>query len=147
MENEKDVSSKEILEKYIDEIKIPQSSPNDVIFTAEDVKNEIDNINNMIIQREEDQKLRLRDKLTVTVTKFLWVQLLFFNIIVLSIVLSIIVNFGFFKTIDNELATILFDFLKYYISATIAELLGMLVFILHYVFSKYLGKKNELKNK
>lgn len=87
----------------------------------------------------------MRDKLTITVTKFLWVQLLFFNTIVLSIVLSIIVDFGFFKTIDNELATILFDFLKYYISATIAELLGMLVFILHYVFSKYLGKNNKSK--
>lgn len=137
----------EILKQYEKEIKKDTPTRTDVISTKEDVENKIYNINENIIQREESQKLRLRDKLTKTVSKFIWIQLIFFNLVVLIIVLAVTSKFEYFKIINNELATLLFDFLKYYISATIVELLGMLVFILHYVFSKYSGidKINKLK--
>lgn len=126
-----------ILREYAEDISdVP---PDNIESTSaiENVEEKVSNINTNIIKEIEDQKKELREKLTKTVTKFLWVQLLFFNIIVLLIVLSVTIDFMIFKKVNNDLATLLFDFLKYYISATIVELLGMLVFILHYVFSKF----------
>lgn len=142
-------SVKDLLKQYEQEVKKISSLNDDATSRNEDIDSKIYSINEIIIQKEESQKLRLRDKLTKTVTKFIWIQLIFFNIMVLLIVLSVISNSTYFKTIDNDLATLLFSFLKYYISATIAELLGMLVFILHYVFSKYSGMEQifKLKNK
>lgn len=130
---------KELLKQYEQEVRQVSSFKDDVTSINSDIDSKIYNINETIIQKEESQKLRLRDKLTKTVTCFIWAQLIFFNIVVLLIVLSVTSDIMFFKIIDNDLATLLFSFLKYYISATIAELLGMLVFILHYVFSKYSG--------
>lgn len=140
---------KELLKQYEQEVRQVSSFKDDIIYVNSDIDSKIYNINETIIQKEESQKLRLRDKLTKTVTCFIWVQLIFFNIVVLLIVLSVTSDIIFFKTIDNDLATLLFSFLKYYISATIAELLGMLVFILHYVFSKYSGieRIKKLKTK
>ncbi len=142
-------SVKDILKQYKQEVKKISSLNDDVTSKNEDIDSKIYSINEIIIQKEESQKLRLRDKLTKTVTKFIWIQLIFFNIVVLLIVLSVTSNITYFKAIDNDLAALLFSFLKYYISATIAELLGMLVFILHYVFSKYSGMEQifKLKNK
>lgn len=142
-------SVKDLLKQYEQEVKKISSLNDDATSRNEDIDSKIYSINEIIIQKEKSQKLRLRDKLTKTVTKFIWIQLIFFNIMVLLIVLSVISNSTYFKTIDNDLATLLFSFLKYYISATIAELLGMLVFILHYVFSKYSGMEQifKLKNK
>ena len=121
----------------------------DVLSFDNDINEQIYKINETIIKREAFQKEHLRDKLTSTVTHFIWIQLIFFNTIVLLIVLSVTVKVGIFKNINNDLATLLFDFLKYYISVTIAELLGMLVFILHYVFSKYSGTEliSNIKSK
>jgi len=140
---------KDLLKQYEQEVNKVSTINDNVTSTTEDIESKIYNINEIIIQKEESQKLHLRDKLTKTVTCFIWVQLIFFNIIVLLIVLSVTSNIGFFKTINNDLATLLFTFLKYYISATIAELLGMLVFILHYVFSKYSGIEQikKIKNR
>lgn len=140
----------ELLKQYREQVKkVSSAYISDAISTNEDVDDKINNINENIIQKEENQKIRLRDKLTKTVIRFIWAQLIFFNFVVLVIILSVTSNISYFKTIDNDLATLLFGFLKYYISATIAELLGMLVFILHYVFSKYSGieRLSKLKNK
>lgn len=144
-----EITLDELLKKYKDQLKnCPISFENDTVSKDKDIEHEIYNINEIIIQQEENQKLRLRDKLTKTVTKFIWIQLIFFNIVVVFIVLSVTSNITIFKVVDNDLATLLFDFLKYYISATIVELLGMLVFILHYVFSKYsrIGRIIKKKN-
>lgn len=141
---------KELLRRYTQEVSNPSSSfSNDIVSSNNDIETKIYKINETIIQREEAQKLRLRDKLTDTVTKFIWVQLVFFNSIVFIIVVSVTVKLGIFKDVTDNVATLLFDFLKYYISVTIVELLGMLVFILHYVFSKYSGMEiiSNIKNK
>lgn len=97
----------------------------------------IQSVNLKIIAEAENQKLKLRDKLVVAIKHIIWVQLVFFNIVVFTIVLSVTSKFRVFKIIDTELSIQLFQFLKYYVSATIVELLGMLVFILHYVFSDF----------
>lgn len=134
-----DMTIQQLLQKYQDTINTMVSSDSDAISTNENIEDKIDAINSNIIQKAESQKLQLREKLTRTVTKFLWVQLVFFNVVVVVIVLSVTMNIGIFKAINNELASLLFEFLKYYISVTVAELLGMLVFILHYVFSRCSG--------
>lgn len=67
----------------------------------------------------------------------IWFQLVFFNIMVFIIVSSVTLKIPVFKEIDTALAVQLFELLKCYIAATIVELLGMLMFILHYVFSEY----------
>lgn len=138
----------EILKKYINVINrstFPSNIDEDDISPNIDIEEKIFKINEIIIQREESQKISLRNQLTKTVTIFIWIQLIFFNIIVLFIVLSVTSTLPWLREIDNELANLLFDFLKYYISATIVELLGMLVFILHYVFSKF-HRLNKLNN-
>ena len=138
-------SVEEILQRYVTEIKdkhIPDS-----IDLKQNIDEKIRHTNNWILEKTEQQKIKLRDSLTRTVKGFIWVQLIFFNIIVLLIVLSVTVKISWFKTIDNTLATLLFNFLKYYIGATIAELLGMLAFILHYVFSKNLSLSKFQKEK
>lgn len=144
-----DMTTQQLLQQYQDTISTTDSLDSDTISTNEDIDDKIDNINDTLLQKAEIQKLQLREKLTRTVTKFLWVQLVFFNIVVVVIVLSVTIKVGIFKVINNKLASLLFEFLKYYISATIVELLGMLVFILHYVFSKYSGieKIKSIKDK
>lgn len=107
-----------------------------------DSKRKNQRIERKIIKNAESQKLKLRNKLVVAIKHIIWFQLVFFNIVVLLIVASVTMKAPIFKDIDTELAIQLFDFLKYYISATIVELLGMLVFILHYVFSPH--KKMKL---
>lgn len=110
-----------------------------------DSEKEIQRVNLKIITNVENQKLILREKLVVAIKHIIWFQLVFFNIIILIIVLAVTSKAPFFKDIDIELSIRLFDFLKYYISATIVELLGMLVFILHYVFSKFSWSEILLK--
>lgn len=128
--------TEQLLEKYGTEVATLPTTPDPITVTS-NVGAVIDGINATITQREETQKLQLRERLTGTVTKFILIQLISFNVIVLIIILSVTVNIRFFKTIDNDTAALLFDFLKYYIGATVVELLGMLGFILHYVFSKH----------
>lgn len=111
----------------------------DDVLSHKDTEEKISDINEGIILKEEKQKLQLRETLTGTVKGFIWVQLIFFSIIILLIVCAVTLNTSIFNKIDNQLASLLFEFLKYYIGATIVELLGMLGFILHYVFSKYSG--------
>lgn len=133
----KDKSSLEPYKKLISS----NNNSNDETSSGEDIDQKVnsinDKLNNEIIRNQETQKLVLRERLNSTVIKFIWIQLIFFNIVVISIVLSVIVKAPFFNDINTNLAGLLFNFLKYYISATIVELLGMLVFILHYVFSKH----------
>lgn len=107
----------------------------------------IQNIARKVIKNSESQKLTLRSGLAVAIKRIIWFQLLFFNLIVLLIVSSVTLKIPFFKSINTELAIELFEFLKYYISATIVELLGMLAFILHYVFSPHKLLEILKKNK
>lgn len=102
---------------------------------AFDLDEKIEELNMGMYKKSESQRLELRAKLTNAIKHIIWFQLLFFNIVVGVIVSSVTLKFSVFREIDTELAIQLFEFLKYYISATIVELLGMLGFILHYVFS------------
>lgn len=112
-----------------------------------DLNSKITQLNIETYRQSEDQKIELRSNLTKAVKCIIWFQLIFFNIVVLLIVSSITIKIPFFKEIETNLSIRLFEFLKYYIGATIVELLGMLVFILHYVFSPYKLLEILKKNK
>lgn len=135
-------------QKIIDELKSKKKNKgkDDSLSNDVDSEKEIQAANLKIITDEENQKLELRDKLVVTIKCIIWIQLLFFNLVVFTIVLSVTSSFSVFKNIDTELSIQLFEFLKYYISATIVELLGMLGFILHFVFSGFKSIKSPKFN-
>ena len=109
-----------------------------------DSDTEISKLNIETYKKTETQKLKLRERLSKAIKRMIWIQLIFFNIVVILVVSSVIFKKPFFNEFNKELAPEVFGFLKYYISATIAELLGMRWFILHYVFSphKILKDKN-----
>lgn len=124
----------DILEKIK---KLANGDADDSLDEELDLDSKITELNIETHRQSESQKLEMRDKLTNAIKHIIWFQLLFFNLMVFLIVSSVTLKIPFFREIDTELAIELFDFLKYYIGATIVELLGMLVFILHYVFSPY----------
>lgn len=124
----------DILEKIK---KLANGDADDSLDEELDLDSKITELNIETHRQSESQKFELRGELTIAIKHIIWFQLLFFNLMVLLIVSSVTLKIPFFKDIGTELAMELFDFLKYYIGATIVELLGMLVFILHYVFSPY----------
>lgn len=134
----------DIRNKLILERENKSENENDSLSKDIDIEKKIHMSNLRIQEAEEIQKRELRNWLTKTVKGFIWVQIIFFNLIVGGIVMSVIVDISIFKNVDKELAEVLFEFLKYYISVTVVELLGMLAFILHYVFSRY--KKENIDN-
>lgn len=100
-------------------------------------------INNELL-KNEDQKRNFRDRLLRLVSKLIYIQLVFFNLVIIIIVVALIFDFSCFRQL-NDMSVNLLSFLKYYISATIVELLSMLFFILRYVFIDTKGIKKKLK--
>lgn len=87
----------------------------------------------------EKQFRGLKPKILVFICVLVAFQLLTMNLaVVVVIIASVVDNNGiwFVQKIDPEIATVLCDFLKYYISATIVELLAMLFFIIRSVYNK-----------
>jgi len=126
-----------LLDKYKQQIGTSVSNVGDIVnppIPKNDLSDVLQKINVKIVTQVEQQKIKLRQFLTYSISIFVVIQLIFFSLIVGLIVASVTIEHDYFKTPD-ALAALLFDFLEYYISATIVELLGMYAFILHYVFS------------
>ena len=100
------------------------------------VNNIISNDNIQTVIEEERQKLLLRNSAFKLVSVLIWIQLIFSNILVIIIILSLSTNIPIFKPMTGSATTLLVEFLKYYIGATIVELLGMLFFILRFLFNE-----------
>lgn len=133
---------KEDTKKIIEELrkdkkKTKTGNSNNSLNKEIDIDEKIKYWNAEAVFDEEKQKRKLRDKLVITIKHIIWFQLLFFNIVVLAIVLSVTTNIPIFREIEKDLYVQMFEFLKYYIGATIVELLGMLVLILKFVFSRF----------
>lgn len=84
----------------------------------------------------ESQKRDLKVALVQFIKKMLWYQLMFVAIPITLIFLGLCVNCPLLREIPIEIVPALFSFLKYYITAIIAELLAMLFFIVKFVFDK-----------
>lgn len=87
----------------------------------------------------ESQKRTFKPILLTIISTLIFFQLIFSNAIILIIVLSLVAGDNpilFINKIDLSIVSELFDFLKYYITSTVVELLAMIYFIIRYVFDK-----------
>ena len=104
---------------------------NDITAQKSNTDNVIVDFNDSIEENNALQKYTFRNKLLRLVSWLIWVQMIFFNIIILIVISSVVFQFSFIK---NNISASILDFLKYYISVTVVELLGMLWFVMKYVF-------------
>ena len=129
---------KELLnQKYKKQLK--EDSSTDITTNKNNTEYIIENYNKSIEKRNAKQKYKFRNKLLKLVSFLIWFQLIFFNLVIIFVISSLVFNCTFFK---SDIPMELLSFLKYYISATIVELLGMLWFVMKYVF-----KESVLKNR
>lgn len=129
---------KELLnQKYKKQLK--EDSSTDITTNKNNTEYIIENYNKSIEKRNAKQKYKFRNKLLKLVSFLIWFQLIFFNLVIIFVISSLVFNCTFFK---SDIPMELLSFLKYYISVTIVELLGMLWFVMKYVF-----KESVLKNR
>lgn len=126
---------------------------NDTVNSVIDIYDEEANNNTAIMtqfQENESQKRNLKPRILKWVCWFILLQLVIMNGILLVIIISTVVGdsaLGFIHSIDTTVIPDVFDFLKYYISATVVELLGMLYFMVTRVFDNSILKFFELNQK
>lgn len=114
--------------------------------TNENLDEKIDNINDMLLKTEQ-QKYIFRKKIVLFVGAIIVAQLIFFDYVVYLVIDSIISKNDMLRHLTSMEISYLLSFLKYYISATVVELLGMLFFIIRYAFSGIEDKKKYKKKK
>lgn len=139
---------KEYLTTFYNQIKTDNNKESFKEKSGESLDKKIDD-SNEALKKSEDQKYKFRGKISIFTAVVLTFQLIFFNVIIGIIICSII---GLIKTpivLSAEVIANLLSFLKYYISATIVELLGMWFFITKYAFSRVdtYGKSKKKKKK
>lgn len=93
----------------------------------------------IIVEFAENEKNKrdLKPKILHWVCAFVLVQLILMNAILVIVIIGLVVGDSrllFIHAIDPVVFPELFSFLKYYISATLVELLGMLFFMIRKVF-------------
>lgn len=116
-----------------------------------DVDSEIEEVNSLLLNAEK-QKYRFRTTIAIFISILLALQLVFFNCIVCYIIHGIVHKSDYFNVLSQEATSALLEFLKYYISVTVVEMLGMVFFILRYAFSNRIyqrksRRKSEMKEK
>lgn len=85
----------------------------------------------------EENKRTLKPTILKWVCAFIIIQLVIMNLILFVVVLSLVIGdstLWFIHPVDLTIVPDVFGFLKYYITATIVELLGMLYFMIRKVF-------------
>lgn len=126
---------KKELKSYYRYFDLPAS--NERTIRESQVDQKIKELNREIEEKEEQQKRELREKLFKIIRALIWAQLIFFDMVVILILLPIIFRFSVFANLNDNTISLLLNFLKYFIGATIVELLGMLLFVVKFVFTKY----------
>lgn len=97
--------------------------------------------------KNEDQFREFKPKVLFFICCIIAIQLLIMNLIAAIVVISSVVGdsgLWFIHKCDTELASVLFDFLKYYISATIVELLTMFFFIIKSIYNQSILKLADI---
>lgn len=86
---------------------------------------------------KEHKNKSLLIKKSFSLIRFLIIiQIGIFDFIIIFILCIISLKSKIFKDLDREIMINLFEFLKYFIGATVLQLLGMLVLILKFAFKK-----------
>lgn len=139
------MANKEIFDTYIQKMVLHEPSSTNEKKDVKDVDSKIEGINE-ILTKAEKQKQGLRMAMVVLVSILLIAQLIFFNYNVWFVIHAIIVTDESYNVLSVEITSNLLSFLKYYISVTVVELLGMLFFMIKYAFSK-IDYQNSKKKK
>lgn len=84
----------------------------------------------------EEQKRDFKEQLMTFITRMLWVQLTVVSVPVILSYAAVTFKLPLSRTLITKDINIIFDFLKYYITAVIGEFIAMLFFIVKYVFDK-----------
>lgn len=101
-------------------------------------------------QYNEAQKRKLKPRMLNWVCWFILIQIIIMNAVLLLVILGSVVgdsSLWVIHSIDEATVPVIFEFLKYYVSATIVELLGMLYFMITKVFDNSILKFFELNQK
>ncbi len=137
---------KQFQEQYqsliIDEEVLKKFKKDKTINNTKDTDKFIDKLNNLTI-KEEEQKQKFKTIILRLVSVLTCIQLVFFNAIVAYVIIAFTTKISWVKNLKVDVITAILDFLKYYIGATVVELLGMLLFIIRYVFSDTKFKKKD----
>ena len=88
------------------------------------------------LSENEIQKRSFKEQLINYLLKIIIVQTALIFIPVHIIIIVVCFDFPYFNNITLEQQQLLFDFLKYFITAILAEFLAMLFFIVRSVFDK-----------
>lgn len=99
------------------------------------IKNVADNpdVTQEVLDRE--QKRFQKDQIIKIVKWIIGSQLFFMGIIIMCVVAYATINVEIFRVVDNTILSTITDLLKYYVTATLAEVIGMLFFIVKHLFS------------
>lgn len=103
-------SEDEIFENYIKQLQSYKKQLNDVTSNKNDPDNVIETYNESIEKKDEAQKFEFRDKLLKLISKLIWVQLFFFNIVILIVISSVVFNFTFIKNLEADVSITILDF-------------------------------------
>ncbi len=85
---------------------------------------------------DKRQKREHRDKVIDIVKNAMMIQIAFMSFIILLVVANITLKIPIFKDLNNESLRLVIGLLKYFISATIVEIVGMLFFIVKSLFPR-----------
>lgn len=88
------------------------------------------------LSKNEKQKRNFKETLMKFIMWVLIAQLAFVGIPMILVFMSLIFHWGWLRPLSENNVVQVFSFLKYYISAIIAEVLAMLFFIVQFVFDK-----------
>lgn len=133
----------DILKQYqamIDDTDKLEKFKKDKTSKSKDIDKILNDINKQVIKKE-NQKRRFKTFTLGLVSILTVIQMIFFNLIVGYVIASISLDINWFKSLEISFVSEMLSFLKYYIGATVVELLGMLFFIIRYVFSISKDKK------
>ncbi len=104
------------------------------------VKEQDDNDKKILKEFSENEgiKRKLKPKILLWVCMLALIQIVFMNFILLIVTLGTVANedgIWFINQISESALPSIFSFLKFYVSATVAELLGMLLIMVSNVFN------------
>lgn len=88
------------------------------------------------LKKNEKQKRSLKPKLMQHIISLILVHSIIMLILLALLVCSVTVNCSFFKNISIDALKELSKFMMFFITASLAEFIGMLLVIVHYIFDK-----------
>lgn len=88
------------------------------------------------LSENEKQKRKFKKSLTIYIIVILSVQIAIFLLVITIFTIAYCFDLNIFKDITIEQLEHLLNFLKYFITAIIAEFIAMLFFIVKFVFDK-----------